>query len=202
MIFSACLSLLRVLISVIFFSGLCLVILPDADAHAWFARESSRTEKTKVLKKMQRKNIAARTVGKLLESDFFASRELPERAVLARLELIGDGLGTTEEQFTNLVLNRLLDHPKIMVANQDLITDLSMEYALMDYLPDLEARKQGVLLGVDYYVGGFLRSEDRVTEGGRVKRHYECVLSLKNLRTNEEIVSVEYHTNRNKRSRH
>ncbi|MBF0104528.1 MAG: hypothetical protein HQM16_04280 [Deltaproteobacteria bacterium] len=164
-------------------------------AHAWQPREreqgtNGEAEKTKVLGKMQHRHIAAKLVSLLFKDKFFHKLELPKKIALANMSLEGDDLGIEANDFTNLVLNNLLANPLVMVINQDLKTDLTLEYQLMFYLPVLETRKKGILLGADYHINGFLRTVHETKEDGKVTKSYLSQLSLRDIRTNKLVAKV------------
>lgn len=168
-----------------------LLAMPQQSQAAHWRNKKENHESSKDLKKMQQKKLARALVSAFLRQDFFKKRELPIQVVLAKFRLEGEGFGLNHEDYTNLVLNELLNHPKIFVLNQDLTTDLSMRYRLMNYKTNYAVRQQGVFLGAEYYVSGRLESLDEHTESGKLKRNYFTEIQLRRIRSNQLVASFE-----------
>jgi len=172
---------------------------PASQTHAWSEKKTSGYKKEKSLKKYHRKSITSKAVSRMLKQDFFVKDELPRKIVLAKLQLDGVGLGTTEIDYTNLVLNELLNYQKVFILNQDMLLDLSMNYKLMHYYPNLITRKKGIMLGANYYISGLLKSYPEVKKDGKIKRHYISSLVVRDIRTDEIMVSSRYDTKEKKK---
>ena len=156
----------------------------------WGSGGHISSEKPKLLSKIQTKNIVSGIVAKLSKQDFFDKLELPEKFALCNLELVGQDFVANEREFTDMVLNRLMNNSKIIVVNQDLKTDLSMNFQLMHYLPELPTRKKGIYLGANYYIMGELRSQPIIKDNGDVEKHYVVTMVVRDIRSNKTVVKV------------
>lgn len=182
--------------------ALVLVVLA-VPSQAWVAKNSEAPGlvKQKKLSRFQQKYLAVRVVGKLVKNDFFTEVDLPRKFVLSRFELHGDDLATTAVEFTDLILNTMLNHAKILVVNQDLKIDLSLDYKLMWYLDEFSARKKGILLGADYIVVGDLSSGTAYTPRGLPKKIFTVAVVIKDIRSGEVILTEEYSLSASKKRR-
>jgi len=176
-----------------------LNLISSGEAAAYSSKSSKRTKKVKELKKLHRKNISKRVIHRLLKEPFFKDIELPKKIVVARLLLEGVGLGTSAKDYTNLVVNELLNNFGVFILNQELTTNLSLNYSLAGYNNNLETRKEGIMLGANYYLSGYLKSYNTITNKGKVKRTYEAGLAIRNIRDNEVQASAKYNTSEKKR---
>ncbi|MCP5464864.1 MAG: hypothetical protein H7A33_07565 [Deltaproteobacteria bacterium] len=177
------------------FLGLLVIssLLFPQTSFAWSTKSArSGSQKIKLLSKTKRKRIAANAAMRLFRSEFIKDAGLPRKIALAKIYVEGEDLNTSSEEFTDLYLNEIFDHPYILVVNQDVTTDLSLAYKLIDYYPEYEARKQGVLLGANYYISGTFRSEPYTKESGKVEQRYVFDYTLRNIRNNKVIVHVNY----------
>lgn len=140
-------------------------------------------------------------VHKVLKNRFFVDEELPRKLAVSELQLRSDDLNTTTREFTDMVLNILLSHPLVIVMNQDLKMDLSLDYQLTFYLPEYETRKKGLLLGANYVVTGSLFSKISENDMGKPRKSYTAVLEVKDIHTNSIMVSESYTVEKNKRKK-
>jgi len=69
---------------------------------------------------------------------------------------------------------------------------MSMAYRLMNYYGDWETRKQGVMLGANYYISGYLQSYAEIKDNGKSKQRYKAGLSLRDIRSDKTYVSSTY----------
>ncbi|OVE82074.1 hypothetical protein BVY03_02140 [bacterium K02(2017)] len=172
--------------------------------YAWKAKRSVgiSSKNPKPLSRMQHKNLSRRVVNKLLKHKFFKA-DLPRKIVISEMELEGNYLGVNQEEYTNHIVNRLLSHAKVMIMNQDLKSDLTMDYQLMHYLAPRKARRKGILLGANYYISGKLKSHQIEKEEGKMVMYYTAFLELRNIRNNKKLnhVSFEYKKSKNKKRR-
>lgn len=193
--------------AIVIFVSILVMVSPSQAA--FFRRKLSGNtadEKQKVLSKSQRKGIAASLVKDMLNQQFIKDNELPYRYALAEINVIGDGIGVSNEQFTDLVLNQILEQPKVLIVNQDLKIDLSMDYKLMDYADAYNVRKDGVLMGADYYITGRIESVPTQSDSGKIKYNYLASLVVHDIRTNKTIFETSYdhsqkHKTRRRRSK-
>jgi hypothetical protein len=156
---------------------------------------------TEKLSRQQRKVMVSALVRKVLKHHFFTDEELPHMLVVSELQIAGDDLNTTPKEFSDSVLNILLSHPLVMVMNQDLKMDLSLDYQLTFYLSEYETRKKGLLLGADYVVTGRMFSKILETEKGKPKKSYTAVIEVKDIHTDSVMVSESCTVEKNKRKR-
>lgn len=181
-----------------------IIVMASPTQAAFFRKrisQDSGVEKQKVLSKSQRKSIARSLVKDMLNQEFIKNNELPYRYTLAKLNVVGDGIGGSSEQFTDLVLNEMLEQPKVLIVNQDLKIDLSMDYKLKDYADSYNARKDGVLMGADYYITGQIESVPTQSESGKIKYNYLAQIVVHDIRTNKTIFETSYDHNQKHQSR-
>lgn len=153
---------------------------------------TSGTSQIKYLSKSKQKRLATKLVSKFLKREFLQKAELPFKFVLAEWQLEGHDLNTTPQEFTDRVLNALIAHPKILVVNQDLKIDLSLDYHLKDYLSEYQTRKKGIFLGADYIIVGTLRSYYTEATNNKPKKTYSASITIKAIRTDEVILREVY----------
>lgn len=164
-------------------------------------RHSFSSEHDKKLSHRQQKMMVFALVHKVLKNPFFANADLPQKLVVSEMRVQGDDLNTTPREFSDLVLNILLSHPMVMVMNQDLKMDLSLDYQLTFYLSEYETRKKGLLLGANYVVTGNMFSKISENEMGKQKKTYTAALEVKDIHTNSVMVSESYTMEKNKRKK-
>lgn len=167
----------------------CLCVTGPVSAWKSKKADTSVTDKTKV-NNYQIKNVVAGVVRNLFKAAIFKGAELPIKVAMAQLNIDESMLGVDHEKYTNSVLNELLNHPRILIVNQDLKTDLSLNYQLMHYLSDLETRKKGIMLGADYYISGSLKSKVINNMQGKELKMLETTLVLSNIRSNKTVISI------------
>lgn len=180
---------------------LCVQAIPVIGAFSRQKTSRISDEKQKILNKTQTKAITHQLVKEMFSNDFFEKLELPEKMVMAKLQVVGDGVGSSDRQFTDFVLNEILQSSQALILNQDLKIDLSMNFQLMNYLNADEARRQGVFMGADYYLDGRIESVPEQSERGKIKYNYVARLSLFDIRSNKEILTVHYDHNEKNRSK-
>ncbi len=171
----------------VFFVALCFIFSASA-----LRAGTSLKSKSRMLSRTECAQIARHLAKELISDPFFQSAELPPRMVLVAIQLKGVDLGTTQKEFTDLVLNKLIDEPKVIIANQDFSTDIAANYKLMFYLSEQETRQKGVLLGADYTISGSLESQSTFSDAGKERRVYVSHLVVKDIRTNKLVVSANY----------
>lgn len=160
---------------------------------AWRAKRFGGSSVTqRPLSKYQVKNVVTSAVSKLFKAPLLKGAELPLKVTLANLQIGDSSLGVSSEQYTDYVLNEMLNNPRILIVNQDLKTDLSLTYKLMHYLPDFETRQKGILLGADYYISGSLNSKMLTNAQGKEKKFLESTLVLSNIRSNVSEIKVSH----------
>jgi hypothetical protein len=167
----------------------------STDAYAWVSKSTVPTlakVSEKKLSKRQRKHLALQIVKKVVNDEFFSEPDLAHKLALALFEIDGDDLDTNSEEFTNLILNTFLSQPRALIVNQDLKFDLSMDFKLMWYKPELLARKKGILLGADYVVSGELKSRIEYNNEGVPKQLYTVDMHVKDIRSGKIIVTQTY----------
>lgn len=185
-------------------TGVCLLLIAGwvGPAAAYGARDSAAGDKKiKTLKKYQRKSIADKVVRLLMETPFFAGRELPRKVVMVPIRVEGSRLRTTSEAFTNRVLDAILTYPRVFVLNQDFATDGDRPYALSRYDDVIAVRKQGIMLGADYYISGVFKSEPVTRENGKIQTHFVASLSVRDIRSDKLKAQVTYDYSAKKRKK-
>jgi len=174
---------------------ICLYF-PAQNVHSWKSKNSSPSTsspaKVKKLGKTQRKILVDRVVRKFVSQSFFTTAELPRKVTLSTLVVEGDDVALTGKQFTNMVLNNVLQDPSILVVNQDLKMDYSLDYKLMNYYSAIQARKQGIVLGANYYISGSIKTNHKMKKSGSLERHYVAELEVRKIRSNELVASATY----------
>lgn len=190
----------------IFFTVILVTAFLSPDVSwAWRPKSKDRPgfspENDKKLSRRQQKMMVSALVGKVLRNPFFVNAELPQKLVVSEMQLQGDDLNTTPREFSDLVLNILLSHRMVMVMNQDLKMDLSLDYQLTFYLSEYETRKKGLLLGANYVVTGNMFSKISENEMGKLKKTYTAALEVKDVHTNSVMVSESYTVEKNKRKK-
>lgn len=174
--------------------GVFIVLSPVGESHAWSPKNHTGTGKSKVkeLGKLQHTLIVRRVANQLLKTEFFAAAELPHKVAMATLTVEGDDAGLTGRELTNRVLNYLLQNLPILIVNHDLKLDESLDYKLMDYLSEIETRKQGIMLGAHHYLRGSLKTAHRLRGDGQLERHYSAKLEVREIRSNELAAEATY----------
>jgi len=110
-------------------------------------------------------------------------------------------MGMNKVEFTDMILNRMMNHPYVMVVNQDLKIDLSLDYQLIEYLNVINTRKQGVMLGADYYISGYIEEVIETNDAGKQKQNFVGEIQVRNIRNNKSILAVKYDHNEKKKRR-
>ncbi len=177
----------------VLFIGICVASFTPFDAAlAWSSKSSSASNVVnRPLSRYQRHKIVNRTVSHFLHDPNFVKEEVAIKTVLARMQITDSTLSVTHNELTDDVLNALINSTKLMVLNLELKTDLSLTFKLTHYLPDLETRKKGILLGSDYYISGSLGSKIVINNKGKEQKRLTTTLKLADIRTNRTIVDIQ-----------
>lgn len=136
----------------------------------------------------QLRSAARQLVNRFIGRSFIRKSELPEKCVLSKMAYSGDAPGHTIK-FTDMLLNRLLEQPHVIIVNQDLTThlNLKMSFKLMSYDPPEIAKHKGMLMGASYIISGSL-AEAIVSPRGTPQRELTATLILSDIRTGEVMV--------------
>ena len=149
-------------------------------------------QQIKPLNKSAKKKIVNKITSKFIKDRFFSEGELARKITLSRLEVSGADIGMSEKMFTDMVLNKLLLNPLVMIINVEVTLESKLDFSLMHYTDNLETRKKGVLLSANYYIHGHLKSYTDNDSKGRSYRHYKAELFLREIRSNRLIIHTEY----------
>ncbi|EKD52362.1 MAG: hypothetical protein ACD_62C00045G0007 [uncultured bacterium] len=179
---------------VVFFVLVLLMVGSVSQSQAaWTSKKhKNEAEQIKNLNLARQKSVATRVVWQVIKDPFFIDAELARFVTLSKLEVKGPGIGISDIDYTNLVLNLLIRDTQIIVVNQEVKLDLSMDFKLMHYADGVELRKKGILLGANYYVDGDLVSSVIELPGGKVTQTYLATLIVRDIHTNEVLIQKQY----------
>lgn len=176
------------------FAVVLTISFAPSSAQAWRSKSSASSNgiKIKKLSKSHRKRIAGQLIRRMLRHEFFKDLDLPHRIALSTLKTSGEAVNMTKREFTDLILNEILNFPGILIVNQDLRIDLSLNYQLVEYLNVINTRKQGIMMGAEYYISGDIESKLHTSESGKQKQNFVASLELREIRSNKHILTVTY----------
>lgn len=130
------------------------------------------------------KSLISHTVRDLSRSDFMTSIDLADRFVLANISTDPKAF-QSDKVVTNLILNQILGYYGYQILNQDLTTDLRVQFSLTDYSSYPLAQARGILLGANYIIHGKLSYNEQLNEKGVMKYYYKLELKISDIRSNE-----------------
>lgn len=154
-----------------------------------------------VLSPVQQRTLVRQMVNRLLHQGFFQNADLPHKVVLAKADIKTVDVGGNAKFFTDMILDILLDSPRVVVQNQDLLTDLSLKYRLVSYDDDWQCRKEGILLGADYVIVSAIESSFETDANGKVRKRFNGAIAIRDIRSNEIVVQENVTLEKHKRSR-
>lgn len=186
-----------IFIVVVFFFGL---FHPQFAFSSWSSSKQGKQNK-QVLAPIQQRTLARQMVGKLLSQGFFQNADLPHKVVLAKVDIKTADVGGNAKFFTDLILDVLLDNSRVVVQNQDLLTDLSLKYRLVSYDNDWQCRKDGIMLGADYVIVSAIESNFETDPKGHVRKRFNGTIALRDIRSDEVVVQENVILEKHKRSK-
>lgn len=141
-------------------------------------------------------DIAQKIAKKFLSNKFFLQQELPVKATLGVIDLNVDE-GPTAKFVTDHTLNALLEYSGLFIVNQDPSLGFKIDYSLISYESDSDvARKRGMLMGADYFILGSVKQVASANEKGKMFKHYEATLTLKDIRSSQTVAHEEVRTHK------
>lgn len=145
------------------------------------------------LKKGQLKTLVKHAVKDLSASPFIKGIDLGDRFVLAKIAV--DPKAHLGERFvTNAVLNQLLGYSPYQILNQDLTTDLSIQFSLTEYNDMRLAVPRGILLGANYIIHGSLSYKEQITDKGVMKFYFQLNLKISDIRSLKVLAEAVQNT--------
>jgi hypothetical protein len=167
---------------------------------SWSPSKQGKQNK-QVLSPMQQRALVRQMVNRLLHQGFFQNADLPHKVVLAKADIKTVDVGGSAKFFTDMILDILLDSPRVVVQNQDLLTDLSLKYRLVSYDDDWQCRKDGIMLGADYVVVSAIESSFETDPNGKARKRFNGRIAIRDIRSDEIVVQENVTIEKHKRSK-
>lgn len=188
--------------NLVFVMTICSFVLfsPNYAAASWLPSRHGKQNK-QILSLTQQKALARQMVGKLLHQGFFQNADLPHKVVLAKVDIKTADVGGNAKVFTDLVLDVLLNNSRVVVQNQDLVTDLSLKYRLVSYDDDWQCRKDGIMLGADYIIVSAIESSYETSPNGSVRKRFNGTIAIRDIRSDEVVAKENVTLEKYKRSK-
>ena len=124
----------------------------------------------------------------LSRQDVFIKKDLPPKMSLGLFAVNVPTATATGRDFTDAVLNAILNQTSVLIVNQDAQMGESLDFKLQRYEDSKTLRIRGALLGATYYVVGSVQEHTLTVKPGKVKKAYKANYGVYDIHTNAVIL--------------
>ncbi len=169
--------------------GLLLFLVLVSPAQTVFAARKAKTPAT--FGEPVAQKIAHQTALQLAAAPLLANDELPPKIAVGLFSINFEASQISTRDFTNDLLNAVLDETRALVVNHDPQFGENMTFQLQKYEDEKTLRYHAAMLGATYYLVGSISEVLWHRTPDKAKKGYVVAVQLKNVRSDQTDLTLQ-----------